>query len=174
MATVGPLDSLLFLDFDGVCTSAKDGGYVSNPPSLYGPSPDILERIRWICRETGAKVVISSNWRRFPNDGEWPFCGKIYVNPLPKLRECLGDLTVGTLPLDRHITKSEALTLWFEDNQDFQGRYAIVDDDVGEGFQDVPSFLRHFWLTDTSLGITDEVAADIVRHLKDDSVWERR
>lgn len=167
-------DVLLFLDFDGVCTSAEEGGYVSNPPSLYGPSPAILDRIRSICNETGAKVVVSSNWRRFPDDGEWPFLGNVYVNPLPKLRECLGELIVGTLPLDRHITKSEALTLWFEDNPDFRGRYAIVDDDTGEGFQDVPSFLRHFWLTDPNLGITDEIAADIVRHLRDDSVWERR
>lgn len=132
-----------------------------------------MERIRFVCEKTDARVVISSNWRRFPDDGEWPFCGKRYANPLPKLRECLGDLIVGTLPLDRHVTKSEALTLWFEDNSDFLGRYAIVDDDAGEGFQDVPSFLKHFWLTDTNLGITNEIAADIVRHLKDDSVWER-
>lgn len=63
----------LFLDIDGVINS--DDWYVSdrNPGNLNGEEGDIdplcAERINRICRETGAKIVLASDWRI-----SWPYC----------------------------------------------------------------------------------------------------
>ena len=57
----------IFLDIDGVLNYTQ--WYVSdrNPGNLNGQEGDIdpmcVERVLRICKETGAKVVISSDWR---------------------------------------------------------------------------------------------------------------
>ena len=60
---------IIFLDIDGVCNYTRwyqniDG---RNPGNLYGQEGDLdplcINRIIKICNETGAKVVISSDWR---------------------------------------------------------------------------------------------------------------
>lgn len=64
---------VIFLDIDGVLNYTQ--WYVSdrNPGNLYGQEGDIdplcSDRINTICRETGAKIVISSDWRL-----SWPYC----------------------------------------------------------------------------------------------------
>ena len=64
---------VIFLDIDGVLNYTQ--WYVSdrNPGNLYGEEGDIdplcAERINRICSETGAKIVISSDWRI-----SWPYC----------------------------------------------------------------------------------------------------
>lgn len=158
--------NLLFLDFDGVCNSFKTGSYLTHEPSDYGVDPAIIKRLREICKEADARIVISSNWRRYAVDGKFTFDGKQYVNPLRFIYSTVGDLVVGTLPLDRHISKSEALTLWFEDNSDFKGNYAILDDDRREGFQWTSKFVDNFWLVDAEFGLTEEIKGQVIRHLK--------
>jgi len=64
---------VIFLDIDGVLNHTQ--WYVSdrNPGNLNGEEGDIdplcAERINRICSETGAKIVISSDWRI-----SWPYC----------------------------------------------------------------------------------------------------
>jgi histidinol phosphatase-like enzyme len=60
---------LLFLDFDGVLNSYEEGGYKTHTPEEYGPSITICNKIIKLCKETGAKIIISSNWRKFKPDG---------------------------------------------------------------------------------------------------------
>lgn len=58
---------VIFLDIDGVLNYTE--WYVDdrNPGNLYGQEGDLdplcVDRIKHICDETGAKVVISSDWR---------------------------------------------------------------------------------------------------------------
>ena len=61
------MDPLIFLDIDGVVTSCMTtpGSYMNHEPSDYGPSPDCVERLKRLCDVTNAKIVISSNWRKF-------------------------------------------------------------------------------------------------------------
>lgn len=70
----------------------------------------------------------------------------------------LGDMYDGTLPKDHHITKSQALVLWFEENPNFNGKFIIFDDDLREGFQDTYEYgiKDNFILTDMYIGLTDE------------------
>ena len=64
---------VIFLDIDGVLNYTQ--WYVSdrNPGNLNGEEGDIdplcSERINRICEETGAKIVLSSDWRI-----SWPYC----------------------------------------------------------------------------------------------------
>lgn len=152
--------NLIVCDFDGVLTRLYDedgnkdySSYLNYDSSTYGPSIELVDRLKAICSIANAKVLISSNWRRFDDDESWPYGGQKFQNQLPLLKQMLGHLVYGELPKDEHITKSQALQLWFEMN-DFDGEYVIFDDDLSEGFQNNPEFNRRFINTDHRYGIT--------------------
>ena len=149
--------NLIFLDFDGVVTSKEEGGYKWNPPEKYGPSKTIINRLKKLCDDTNSRIIIASNWRKFEPYDYYTFAEGRVQNPLPKLREMLDDYIVGSLPPDRHISKSQSLELWFEYNEDFKGNYVIFDDDLREGYQDKPSFQKRFILVESEFGLTDEI-----------------
>lgn len=150
---------LVFLDFDGVCNSLSDGSYKTTTTETYSFSKPIVERLKSLCDETEAKIVISSNWRRHDEDGYITANGMRYYNPLPKLRRELGDYVFDELPKDRHILKSEALMLWMEDNPGFDGKYVILDDDYRERYFDVPQFKARYVHCDSDYGFTEELRA---------------
>lgn len=161
--------NLLFLDFDGVMNSFECGSYMTSTVDLYGVDPEILKKIRKYCEETHSKIVISSNWRRFPKDGVWSFNNKPFKNPLPKLIDKIGDLVFGYLTKERHLNKANAIILWFENNPDFRGGYVIFDDDLNEQIQSTHDFhiCDHFIHTNIEFGVTDDdlmKAKNIVNH----------
>lgn len=158
------LSKVIFLDVDGVMNNYKStpGSYMTHRADGYGVSRENFERLVKLASKTGARVVISSNWRRFSEDPASPFyywnnmvSGPI-PNPLPKLKEMLKSVWYGDLPKDRHINKSEALELWFEDeNIDHHSlKYVIFDDDDREGYAS-SKFSSHFIKTDSKVGLTD-------------------
>lgn len=65
IAELAPL--VIFLDIDGVLNYSKWYTSERNPGNLNGEEgdldPECINRIIKICNETGAKVVISSDWR---------------------------------------------------------------------------------------------------------------
>ena len=160
--------NILFLDFDGVCNSFKEGSYLTHTPDEYGPDMDIIERIKEICQARRAKIIISSNWRRFEPDGFWVYDGKSYFNPLPNLYKILGDRIIGTLTTERNLTKAQAIELWFEDNEDFCGKFAIIDDDPREGIQYNIKLRKNFWPTTPKFGLTERIKEEIIDHLEAD------
>lgn len=152
------VDPIIFLDFDGVLT-ARDttpGSYLSNGGDGYGMSERCYGILAELLSASGAKVVISSNWRRYGPDGVWssPEFGQ-FRNPLPELLVRLGGSYAGVLPKARHVTKSQALRAWADENAVDMGklRYVIFDDDVRERFQE-SEFVGHFVLTDPDIGLT--------------------
>ena len=48
-------DITLFCDIDGVFTSARTGWHIWDTSAV--------QFINWVCKETGAKIVITSTWR---------------------------------------------------------------------------------------------------------------
>lgn len=149
----------IFLDIDGVLTAKCEtpGSYLNHDMSEYGPSPKCIDRIKKLCIETNSKIVISSNWRRFDEEGFWHYRKQIQVkNPLPYVKQLLGELVVGELIPERHITKAEAIILWFEEHGN-DCNFVIFDDDTRENLHCTYDYeiAKHFILTNIETGLSD-------------------
>lgn len=158
--------NILFLDFDGVCNSYECGSYVTSNSKTYGIDEKIMHRLKEICIKGNAKIVISSNWRRYGENDSIMVDREIFKNPLPKLKKFVGEYIIGTLTKERHLNKSQALEIWFEDNPDFTGKYAILDDDYREQIQNNPKLKDNFWMTNAKYGLTDDIKTDIINHFE--------
>lgn len=158
-------DKLIFLDIDDVMTSMHDnpGSFLLGEPDKYGISPSCIRNLLKLCDMTNAKVILSSNWRKFPDNGIWPYQGKGFVNPINSLKMKLGNLYAGELPAIRHITKVDALRLWFRENELTTSdiNYVIFDDDIAEQF-DASEFKDKFIMTDYHVGLTVDDCAKAV------------
>jgi len=149
----------IFLDFDGVCTSTLEtpGSYLNHTPDEYGPSPMCISRLLKLCHDANAKIIISSNWRKFEPDGKWTFDGNTVANPMNKLKDALGKYCIGTLPPIRHTSKSQVLLNWLNDHSNEISNFVIFDDDLHEGFQSIEAYgiASRFIHTKYDIGLTD-------------------
>ena len=159
---------LLFLDFDGVLNSYEEGSYKTHSSEEYGPSITICNKIIKLCKETGAKIIISSNWRKFNPDGWYIFDGIKYKNPLAKVYELLGEYIIDTLPPEKHVTKAIALILWFEETNYRGDRWVILDDDYREELGSTTDYNinKHYIETNPEFGITDKNIEQIEKIIK--------
>lgn len=152
---------IIFLDFDGCVNNYAEtpGSYVTHLPAEYGPSPSNVQRLRSLAEDCNAKIILTTNWRKFSLTGPfsiWHQQKGDYANPLSQLHHLLGDLIYSTLPPCRHMLKSEALKLWLEESS-FDGQYAIFDDDLRERFMQMHDYgiSKHYVHVNPELGITD-------------------
>lgn len=164
------MNSYILLDFDGVCTSVHEtpGSYLNHVDDEYGPSPTCVEKIKLLAESTNSKIIIASNWRRFPIDGCYQHRDRLIKNPLLKLTSMLGSLCIGTLPTDFELDKAQALSIWLKSFKTIDFAYVILDD-FDEGFSR-DGFENHFVQTDSINGITDEdvnKAIEILNKQKD-------
>jgi len=164
---------IVFFDIDGCLTSIEDGSsFLLMNPDSYRISESRLELFLNFLEKSDANVVISSNWRRFPDDGYWIATETVrFKNHLPELKSILGKRYIGDLPHDRHISKSEALVLWGEFNDiDFKNlNYVIIDDDEREGFKNVYEFRKHYIHCDAHTGITETQCQEAFEILTNDA-----
>ena len=173
-------ENIVFLDFDGVCNSYKNGSMDTNPPEKYGPDKNIVRRIREICASCNAKIVITSTWRKFPLYGGVVHNGKRYGNPILKMMESFGESVFGTAPFEKPVRtpkgefiydKVDSVKRWLKTNKNwFVGRYAILEDNKNEGFQNDPVFKESFWLVNPETGLTETEKEEIMSYL----LWGKR
>lgn len=134
---------IIFLDFDGV---------VSVLETRWELSDRHLERVKKICDETGAKIVISSSWRRksvvetmkkiYGQDANVATCNSLLnINYVIGVTERLGPASRG-----REIKK------WLDEHPGME-RYVILDDDDFDMLPEQKPFLIQ---TDWAAGIEDE------------------
>lgn len=157
-------ENILFLDFDGVCNSYACGSYLTHRPELYGMDPDNIDRVVEICKKGNARIVISSNWRRYGPDYTFSYNGEAYRNPLADLYELIGNLCKDVLTRD--LRKTEAIEEWFHLNRNFDGEYAILDDDPRDAMSTNEKFMERFgsrfWKTDPRFGLTNQIKNSII------------
>ena len=164
-------DKLVFLDIDHVLTNTCIDGssFFCYDPASYRLSQVNLAALDYVLSESCAKIVIASNWRRFIGvDPVWEFNGELYRSPLPEFQRRYSKHIIGMLPPHRHMTKCEALELWFRENTWFsktEGRYVILEDDIKERYQDDAAFIKHLIMTDLRTGLTHEDARHAVEIL---------
>jgi hypothetical protein len=60
--------NILFLDFDGVVRVADTCGFIGPDTAQF--CADRLRRVKWCCEQTGARIVVSSDWRNLENRAE--------------------------------------------------------------------------------------------------------
>ena len=152
---------IIFLDFDGVVTAKNGtpGSYMTHCPEEYGSTPVCVNRLMKLVKDSGAKIVISSNWRKFDVDGPgsiWknPCYGGI-KNPLPGFIPRLGDAYLESLPAIK-LCKAAVADYWLLGKTDVKS-FVVLDDVCGlEGYGSFETFKGRYINTDPETGLTDE------------------
>lgn len=130
------MNKYIFLDIDGVLNSHRTchafKGYPAtlNPYCLAKFDHAAIGLIRRVCKETGAKVVISSTWRKFYSFEE--------------IGEKLQLPTVGQTPdlCKANSLRGDEIKAWLNDNTKEEYKYAIIDDDSDMLEEQKPFFVH--------------------------------
>lgn len=135
---------VIFLDYDGVVNTLwfQD---INGEPNFNFPTDNKVNNIQaiaWLnklCRETEAKIVVTSTWRMFDNYKE---C--LYNAGLDKNIEILGRTAV------LNIARGLEIQEWLDNNEDKNiENFVILDDDM-----DMEHLTDHSVFTDENLGLT--------------------
>lgn len=148
------IPGIIFLDFDGVMSSIEDGTSYKCGAANYGVSKKCASNLRKLIDETGAAVIISSNWRRYKNGEGWTYNDEKFLKPLDKLvsfrKDIFGEIDLGV------GSKSVLIERWIKDNN-YKGKYVIFDDCGSyEGLSNHEVLSNHFIETDDRFGLTIE------------------
>ncbi|MCS2235553.1 HAD domain-containing protein [Bacteroides thetaiotaomicron] len=123
------MSKIIFLDFDGVITTLKSKWTIDN---------EKVELVKQICDATGAKIVISSSWRRYTLEQTIEAITtretKIGHNPFP-YPEYIIDITsrmygfkYGNKETHYGLCRGVEIDRWLWEHQDVTN-YVILDDD---------------------------------------------
>lgn len=147
---------VLFLDIDGVLNnkwSIKRFGTNQRFDELN------LAQVNRITAGTGARIVVSSNWRE--------------GNPLWRVQACLGQLGVegpimDQTPVLKDVSGYESVEMFtlrgieihqFLGKNPWVSRYAVLDDNLVTGHDE------NFFRTDHHDGLTEKLASLVIAHL---------
>lgn len=124
--------NVIFLDIDGVVTSARTGWY----------NMDIftVNFLLWLCKESNSKIVISSTWRKNHGIIFWSaifgeFMHEDWCTPITKTNQ----------------NRGQEIKSWLENHQTITD-YIILDDDTDM----LEEQLSHFIQTNSSNGMLFE------------------
>lgn len=158
-------NKIIFMDVDGVLNYTK--WYVDdrNPGNLYGQEGDIdpecVRRIVNICKKTGAKIVLSSDWRidkssigRLERAG---FPEGLIFSQTPELIWTLFNSPAST----EDYSRGREINMWLTEHPDTYN-YVIIDD--SEDFSDEQKRF-HYICVDSDNGFTDKNMEDAIRIL---------
>lgn len=129
---------VIFLDIDGVLNNPKSGfgGFVhGNQIEYYHEQikwdQDCVDQLRMLCKDTGAKIVVSSYWRKdFDEIDFWKMFG-IYGWRDAIIIDRTKELDAVSGPYDRYVSASPRaveVCEWLERNQDRVESFVVLDD----------------------------------------------
>ena len=138
-------NKVLFLDIDGVVncatTSQRHRGYI-------GIDPVMAFLVGKIVLDTGCRVVLSSSWRTFHDDG---------IEEISRQVTKIDDVTP---PPWKGSNRGMEIQAWLNSNLGVT-RYAILVDDTNRLSEQKPNWFQTFWET----GITPDIARRVTAHL---------
>lgn len=165
---------IIFLDIDGVLNSNQWYSSDRNPGNIGGVEgdidPDCVDRILRICNETGAKIVISSDWKmswpgakiRLENAG---FPKGLIIDKTPDLIMRMLSIQDYMLDDDEEVvynnSRGHEIDGWLEEHPECTN-FVIIDDRTDFTEDQMP----HFVHTDWNVGITDENVEIAIMTLK--------
>lgn len=143
---------VIFIGIDGVLNT-------DSKPCYYGCSlidQDLVAILKSVVSRTKSEIVLSSTWRLCKENRQTV---KI---ALKKKNLKFIDYTP-QLPPKRHqfwINRADEIKAWLKEHPQVK-KFAILDEnfDAGVGFKE------NFFQTDSTFGLTEEMAAKIVEHL---------
>jgi len=155
---------IIFLDIDGVLYTTSYFTYLSysekeKTRDKYGFIFDkkCIENLNEITKKTGAKIVISSTWRRKGID---------FLRNCFKDRGITGeiiDLTpIGTID-NLFYCRGEEIEQWLLENGVPEKITVIDDSSLGENYDN----WKFFYKTNMSTGLTDDIKNKIIENLND-------
>ena len=134
------------MDVDGVLNYTKWYYDDRNPGNLYGQEGDIdpecVRRIVHVCMQTGAKIVLSSDWR----------INKSSIRRLERAGFPEGLIFSQTPELTWDCSRGEEIDMWLNEYPDTYD-YVIIDD--REDFSDEQKRL-HFVHVNSDIGFTNK------------------
>ena len=161
------MNKIIFLDIDGVLNSQNT--FIDNHEyrkffvkymndevndkiiyKMLDIDLDKLFMIRDICTLTGAKVVISSTWRR-----------SRYYPLIEERLTSLGVPIVGVTPFIGN-NRGDEIRKYLEDNH--VDEFVILDDDIFKDFNELENYLVKTSFYED--GLTDEISREVVRVLR--------
>ncbi len=134
---------ILFLDIDGVVNCDKT---VQTHGSWLGIDPYMSLLVNRICEATGAKVVLSSTWRLDESSRD-------------EVRNRVINFVDVTPDFPRAMRGYE-IKKWLDSHSAID-KYAILDDTDDM----LPEQQDSFFQTSFKVGLTDEIARDVINHL---------
>lgn len=141
---------LIFLDIDGVCNTT---------PNSINHSAVLL--LKEIVEKTGCEVVLSSTWRKQPEDLK--LIKNLFLNKI-------GKPLYGTTPISdekigliwRAKSRGEEILDWFlQSSEEESDATFVILDDGG----DMHPFNSYLVRTDSSVGLTPEIAKIVIKKL---------
>jgi len=142
---------VLFLDIDGVLNTNKDL-YEHGPTYI---NPYLIHFLKFIVLSTNASIVLSSSWRLF-DEAKKIVEENLYIKKLHLL-----DTTPHMIKkLSMWTPRSEEIGVWLTKHPQVK-KFAILDDDLDAG----EGFLESFFQTDPEVGLTIDLAEEVVNHL---------
>lgn len=144
------MNKIIFLDFDGVIINQKSWSKASGMRA--NPDEDCIRALNHITDSTGARIVVSSTWRRLKIPGElrvmlqgWGVTGQF----------------IGVTPSGMALTeRGQEIAEWLKYKQHKVESFVIIDDD-----NDMGDLLPKLIQTHFSVGLTMEDAKEAIARL---------
>lgn len=145
-------EKILFLDFDGVIRLGPEdgGGLFKFEPRFCA---DRLRRLRWLCGHTGARVVVTSDWRHMESRQQM----EAHLSPW------LVDYLHADWSTAVHGKRWQEVALWLAAHH--VDRYAILED-FRPHFEGAPAGMRDcvFWCNNRH-GLVPSIVDALAAHL---------
>jgi len=146
---------VVFLDWDGVINTAKSRADYFDFESI---DMACLKRVSEICKYTGAKVVITSTWRKLYSQEQFAY--SLDLEGLEYPLEVIGMTPVSV----KNRQRGFEIEVWLRDysarfEDDIQ--FVILDDDV-----DMGNLVGHLVRTDGEVGLSDENVMEAIAMLR--------
>lgn len=151
------MDKLIFLDVDGVLNNQTWALKMFKEEGVRVYSEDILEDralrlLKRLVDETGAKIIVSSAWRKIPGS----------YDALKAQLNHYGLSVAGDTPYAGGV-RGDDISAWFNRNPgDY--RYVILDDD-----SDMDGHMEHLVQTDFDTGLTYDIVERCISMLNSDA-----
>ena len=147
----------IFFDCDGVIN--HETWYKTHKPgNLDGVDNDIdpkcIERLNRICSETGAYLVMSSDWRYDYGAS----CKRLYNAGLDAF---IIDYTEKSIFSEKELSRGKEIQNWVDQNLTKKDKWCIIDDRTDM----IPG--QPFFKINWEIGLTDEDAEKVIKYFKD-------